>query len=82
MTYQEQLDLWVEGKSLCPNDNGECCPDFSCCNPNFLAPLEIRKMFKDCPDRREALLFGFLENAISSLNKKVYLTGKPKLDWK
>ena len=37
MSAQEQLDLWVNGTSVHNNDagiiGGECCPDFSCCNP-------------------------------------------------
>lgn len=44
MTSDEQLTLWISGKSV-HNDKGECCPDFSCCNPKLLAPKEVRETF-------------------------------------
>ena len=86
MTPQEQLDLWVDGNPKCPNDRGECCPDFSCCHPNLLSPIEMRRMFRDCPERREAMLFGFLGGAMAELseetNVNVYVAGRPEPDWK
>lgn len=82
MTPAEQLDLWVEGKSCCPNDRGECCPDFSCCVPEVLAPLEMRQMFRDAPERREAMLFGFLGAALATQPVSVYVAGEPAPDWK
>ena len=42
MTYQEQLDLWVAGT---PAHSTHCCPDFSCCRPELLAPESVRKIF-------------------------------------
>jgi hypothetical protein len=27
-------------------EGGECCPDFSCCHPELLAPPEVRQAFK------------------------------------
>jgi hypothetical protein len=44
-----QLREWLVGN---PQHNGhrgdprsECCPDFSCCKPEYLAPLEEREAF-------------------------------------
>ena len=54
MTADEQLELWVKGISIHNNDvsvngkfliGGECCPDFSCCRPDLLAPKEVREIF-------------------------------------
>ncbi len=49
ITTQQQLDNWVAGTSLHRIadglKDGECCPDFSCCMPTLLAPLEVRQAF-------------------------------------
>lgn len=45
MTFDEQLHLWVTGTSTCPNEEGECCPDFSCCQPHLQAPPATRTRF-------------------------------------
>ncbi len=45
LTPAAQLKLWVAGKPKCPNSNGECCPDFSCCYPKLLIPLAKRKAY-------------------------------------
>lgn len=45
MTPDEQLALWVKGDSRHNADRDECCPDFSCCQPDLLAPLEERELF-------------------------------------
>ena len=41
-TYKErdlyQLDEWVKGNPIHNNVDDECCPDFSCCRPELLAP--------------------------------------------
>lgn len=42
MTYDEQLAQWVEGR---PAHGNQCCPDFSCCRPELLAPESVRKIF-------------------------------------
>lgn len=80
MTCEEQLDLWVAGKPVHNDEREECCPDFSCCNPRLLAPIEMRQMFRDNPERREAMLFGFLGAALA--NQPVYVAGRPEADWK
>lgn len=42
MTPNEQLELWVRGKSVHNDERDECCPDFSCCSPELLAPEHER----------------------------------------
>lgn len=43
-TSEEQLKLWLEGKSVhAETDQGEeCCPDFSCCDSELLANVDER----------------------------------------
>ena len=48
MTTEEQLQQWVDGKSIHNGPSrgeGECCPDFSCCNPGMQWPEEKRRQF-------------------------------------
>jgi len=42
-----QLEEWVKGNPIHNKIDDECCPDFSCCKPKFLAPFEIRQTFKE-----------------------------------
>ncbi len=42
-----QLDEWVKGNPIHNTIDEECCPDFSCCKPEFLQPLEVRETFKE-----------------------------------
>jgi hypothetical protein len=62
--YEELLDRWIAGESLhCDRGHGtECCPDFSCCKPELLQPVEVRKAFKaSSPREREELCVAFVE---------------------
>ena len=76
---------WSPGadKAADPNDTseGECCPDFSCCNGN-IAPYEVRKAFVEADDKtRFRMLFGFLGNAIGQHTEaKVHLAGDPDIE--
>ena len=49
-TYKErstdQLNKWVDGKPEHNTVDDECCPDFSCCRPDFLQPKAVRETFK------------------------------------
>lgn len=63
MTQLEHLDRWVKGESvhrpivamikhakglpLVPTPVQECCPDFSCCYPDMLMPLEERIKYRN-----------------------------------
>ena len=42
-----QLEEWVKGNPIHNTKDEECCPDFSCCTPQCLQPLEIRKTFQE-----------------------------------
>ena len=82
MTSEEQLILWVDGVSKCPNARGECCPDFSCCKPVLLVSKRLRIIFKKSDQaERQKMLFGFLGALLSKgmddklKGRKVYLTG-------
>ena len=84
MTYKEsveyQLREWLAGRpwhnTFAPN-GGECCPDFSCCMPQFLAPLATRQAFVNASDEdRFKFLGGFLGGAIpDALEKTIYVAG-------
>lgn len=45
MTREEQLKLWLRGKSVHNQKENECCPDFSCCVPECEASLEEKLDF-------------------------------------
>jgi hypothetical protein len=76
----EQTRRWVEGESLHSDHRGlgpECCPDFSCCNPELLQPVEVRRAFV-AADRRtqEKFLMLFLGGMIAKARPdlKAYIT--------
>ncbi len=61
MTPAEQIARWVAGEPRCPNDRGECCPDFSCCRPSLLWPEAARRAFAAAAQpEREHMLLGSL----------------------
>jgi hypothetical protein len=78
-----QLNEWVNGNPIHNNwhknkDYGECCPDFSCCNGNWLWPEEQRIRFVNASEEeRNIMLSKSLGNAISSHNsdQKFYIAG-------
>ena len=77
MTYTEQLDAWVAGNSIHKQDTNECCPDFSCCQPELGIPIEQRILFRDHPEHQHKMLMVFLGALISSMtDKEVYLAGE------
>jgi hypothetical protein len=78
----EQLRLWVEGTSVHNDEAGECCPDFSCCQPGLLAPKETREAFaRASEEERTSMLMMFLgaaiELAMEGKEKGVYIAGDP-----
>ncbi len=79
VTGEEQLDGWVAGEPSCPNDRGECCPDFSCCEPRLLADKAERQRFKDgTAEERDSMLFGFLgAGMVFMTDDDVYVAGDP-----
>lgn len=80
MTNDEQLQRWVNGDSQHQGDGDErqCCPDFSCCVPDLLAPDYERKAFATADEKtRMGMLGTFLQRAMSKhfADKKVYVAG-------
>jgi len=73
MTSDEQLEKWVNGISEHNATRGECCPDFSCCNPALKWPEEQRKLFRDHPEVRQEMLMMSLGALLSG--KNVYICG-------
>ncbi len=66
-----QLTEWVKGNSVHNDADNECCPDFSCCQPRFLADKETRKLFKAAfdqkrPDIVSSMLMDFLVASIKA----------------
>lgn len=80
LSPEEQLAAWVEGRPTCPNSQGECCPDFSCCRPTLLAPEAVRRAFQTASqDQRERLLLSFLDGVVTDVGVTVHVTrGRPE----
>jgi hypothetical protein len=66
----------VDQKKL---EGGECCPDFSCCEPELLQPVEVRRAFVAAGEReREKFLMAFLGAAVAKATPealKVHIAG-------
>lgn len=75
-------DKWYEvvdadGKTVGreKQEGGECCPDFSCCNPNLLWDRELRIRFRDHPEHRDAMLLMSLASLTQNLDPAPYIAG-------
>lgn len=82
VSLDEQTRRWVAGESVCPNDRGECCPDFSCCRPHLKWPEDKRRRFADA-DRgtQEKMLMGALGALVADAGQKAHVTrGVPEDD--
>ena len=61
-----QLNEWVAGRpwhnpfdpSGSTAHGGECCPDFSCCHPELLAPTNQREAFARATDIERSHMLG------------------------
>lgn len=79
-TDEEQLSNWVEGRCYHWQLSARivnCCPDFSCCNPSLLQPVEVRRAFVAADSRKRGkFLMAFLEGLISKQapDLRVYIT--------
>ena len=40
-----QFDDWLEGRCVHLWMPDLCCPDYSCCVPDLLVPLEVRELY-------------------------------------
>ena len=70
MKPNEQLAKWVNGESIHNKERDECCPDFSCCNPDVTTPAEERVKFLNASEsERHGMLFGFLGKALMEYSK-------------
>lgn len=47
MSPEKQLELWVSGQSVHNSRTGDCCPDFSCCRPEFEWNIKAKKKFAE-----------------------------------
>jgi len=76
----EQLEQWLKGNSVHNTKIDECCPDFSCCNRKMSTSIEVKERFvkaiKEKDDKTKTEMLGmFLGQAISTMDKKVYIAG-------
>ena len=73
-----QLVEWLRGNPRHNVFRNECCPDFSCCQPNLLWCLKQRREFVEASDeKREQMLFISLGSALEELGKRdsTYIAG-------
>ena len=62
-----QLVEWLRGNPVHNVIRKECCPDFSCCSPELLWPIERRREFVEASDEhRDEMLFGALGMLVRS----------------
>jgi hypothetical protein len=48
-----QLNHWLRGETVHLCIPELCCPDYSCCQPELLAPLEERELYVEAHNRRD-----------------------------
>ena len=48
-----QLNHWLRGRSIHLDRPDLCTPDYSCCQPELLAPLEERELYVEARNRRD-----------------------------
>ena len=78
MTADKQLAEWVKGNSIHNDTRDECCPDFSCCQPELLADEATRTAFEAANDEDRMQFLGmFLGAGMAAMmpEKKVYIAG-------
>jgi hypothetical protein len=84
--YVERLNKqtldWVNGNPKHNYTDGECCPDFSCCNPELLAAKEVRELFYKADQTgndkvRSRMLGEFLGKMVDAMpdKTKVHIVG-------
>lgn len=82
--HLKQIKDWVNGKSIHNEIDGECCPDFSCCDPTIQTPLEIKKLFLDAYIQNNekvlnSLLYAFLFGIMSDAEKPFVANGRDEI---
>lgn len=76
-TVPFEVTTYKDGIPTTSHELEECTPDFSCCKPELLAPVEIRESFINADeDTRMKYLMSFLGKAIELEYpaKKVHIT--------
>lgn len=71
-SFAEQLRGWLEGvpthRAVPGDEDGECCPDFSCCAPSLLSTPEERTVFVlGNYDTRREMVSMFITRAVKHL---------------
>ena len=75
ITADEQLRRWAEGDPVCPNDRGECAPDFSCCRRHLMWPEDKRRAYVQAdPRTREKMMMGALGALAADEGVKAHVT--------
>lgn len=74
----KQLEAWVDGEAKHNEVDGECCPDFSCCNDDVTTPKETRERFgraiaEGDEETKMQMLEMFLGGAFATMGKTVYI---------
>ena len=79
---RQQTSEWLNGNPQHNKVDDECCPDFSCCQPDLLAPKEVREIFYNAEKTGnqkliDRMLGEFLSKMVATKfpNKKVYIAG-------
>ncbi len=78
---EEQLKKWVQGISEHNDADGECCPDFSCCNKKIEpTPIATRERFAQACEAedtktRMAMLGSFLGAAMATTGVNAHVAG-------
>jgi len=78
MTPDDQLVEWLKGNPIHNDERGECCPDFSCCQPELLADQKTRQAFTDADEELRMSMLGMFLGAAMTLaaaEKEVYIAG-------
>jgi Fe-S-cluster containining protein len=80
-SVEEQLDSWIEGIPKHNQNCDECCPDFSCCNPELLWDRDKREIFAGAyrsGDHKvcDSMLMESLATLIGSVKPDVYIAGQ------
>jgi hypothetical protein len=65
----DQLNHWCNGESIHNEIDDECCPDFSCCNPEINTAQELKEAFRTATinEHQEVIMYmlgSFLGNMI------------------
>ena len=70
MTYEEQLEKWLEGESIHDEETNTCCPDFSCCDPELQTHKEKRELFYEAYKSGDSVIAGNLMSGFLNLALK------------